>query len=159
MSCSMMRIEISAGSGGEYVENAVRLVRGHPAAGSSSSSTRGRMPSAMAISTSLCFAVGQIADALRGVVLQARASSAAPRTRDDLRVSATRPPHPGRDALALRDASATLSSTDRLRNSELIWKVRPMPRFTRFDWPSAVTSFAAEQDGAGARRERAGQHV
>src|SRR6266567_1684642 len=36
--------------------------------------------------------------------------------------------------------SATLSSTERRRNSALIWNVRPSPRFTRVACPTAVMS-------------------
>ena len=44
-------------------------------------------------------------------------------------------------------------------NSWLIWKVRTSPRSTRRCAASRVMSSAFEQDGAGARRQHAGQQV
>jgi len=65
--------------------------------------------------------------------------------------------HP--DPMVRETAMLMLSKTVRVRNRALIWKVRPIPRWTRLSSGSPSDFMAVEEDRAGARLNAAGDQV
>jgi hypothetical protein len=112
---------------------------GTPAAGSSSSSTSGRRPSAIA-SQALPTA-GQLGDAPRGVAGEAERLEQRHRLVHHVGPAARRPLH-GRgrpDALGDRDVDV-LQDRELATEAVVIWNVRAMPSVTCSAWPTRVMS-------------------
>src|SRR5688572_19975498 len=138
MSCSMNRMVSSRDRPSMASNSAALSSFGTPAAGSSSSSTLGRVARASAISSSRCWPYGSSLVSLVGGILSesriACASSMAPRKRGS----------PRHQLCALPSRSSTASATDSSAlswgNRVLIWKVRARPFLTRSSGFSRVIS-------------------
>ena len=146
MSCSMSSTDTSDGSAATVARISWRSPAGTPAAGSSSSSTRGFSATASAISSSLRLPYGNslvrrsACSCRRNCDSSASASAA-------MAVSWPMGIHQRRAASCrLATAMARLCSGVSVGNSWLIWKVRTRPRSTRWlalseemSWPSSST--------------------
>ena len=133
---------------------------GTPAAGSSSSSTRGFCAERDGDLHQPLAAIGQFAHQLERIVGQPQRVEMIERLVDHLALAQPAERHrllqwPSRSPMVMQ----RFSSTVRPRNSWLIWKVRASPRRARSAWRQRGDVLAIEQHPAGMRLEHAGDQI
>ena len=159
MSCSISSTVTSSGSASMVARISWRSASGTPAAGSSSSSTRGLQAKASAISEQPLLAVGQDAGALAHDVGETEALEQVDHLVDHAGLAADDAPPVVPEPSRSEMASPSVSSGVRSANSWLIWNVRVMPSRTRSMRLEPGDVLAVEQDLAGGRAQHAGEQV